>query len=422
MTFSNFKIFLIPVFCVLCGFGYAQTNVVTIDSCQEWAVAQSSANRQKELNTQLLKVKLNDATAHWHPSLELNGYVAYLSQMPQLPTEMGFEELSKDQYRFSVDFSQTIFDGTKSFYRRKYEKLLNESEIHKVNLSINNLKEQVISIYLGLLIIEQQNKILTNTEEALQEQINRLKILLENGIVYSNSIDQLELEALKIAQQKSELNSTKESLISSLSILTGKNLENAQFIIPEIPDIEENTNSLRYEFAIFQNQQDALEYQRKLHFSNSLPSASLFASAGYGRPTYNFFNNKFDWFYIVGIKFNVPIIVWAKTTGVGNIINLQKSIVVSQQADFEKANKIAIQEKLNEIKKIKKLLALDVEISEKYKAITNTFSKQLLNGTITAYDFIKHQNDELQSLMNHEVHSFQLLKAQYELLALKGML
>ena len=422
MKIFRYVLYLVAIIALAHESVYAQNNVVTIDDCQEWAVAQSSANTQKELNAQLLKVKLNDAAAHLYPTLEINGLATYQSQVPQLPTELGVDKLSKDQYRISLDFSQTIFDGTKAHNKRKYERLLNESEIQKVNLSINTLKENVISIYLGLLIIEKQNNILTNAETALQEQINRLKILLENGVVYSNSIDQLELEALKIAQQKSELNSTKESLISSLSILTGKDLTEATFIVPELPEIEENTNSVRAEYAIFQNQKDALEYQRKLHFSNSLPSAQLFASAGYGRPTYDIFSNKFDWFYIVGVRLNVPIIAWAKTTGVGNIINLQKSIVVSQQSDFEKSNKIAIQEKLNEIKKIKKLIALDEQITDKYKSITNTFSKQLLNGTITAYDFIKHQNDELQSLLAQEVHSFQLLKAKYELLALKGLL
>lgn len=402
--------------------GFAQDNVVTIEQCQEWAVAQSSANTQKELNEQLLKIKLNDVSSALYPSLEINGLISYQSQVPQLPLALGVDELSKDRYNFSLDFSQVIFNGTMMFYGRKYERLKNESEIYKVNLSINQLKEKVIAIYLGLLIIDKQTNILTNVEKSLDEQINRLKILLKEGVVYNNSIDQLELEALKIDQQKDELNSTKESLISSLSILTGKDMSHADFVAPEIPNIEENTNSSRYEFAIFKNQQDALDYQRKLYLSNSLPSASVFASAGYGRPTYDIFSNKFDWFYIVGLKFNIPIIAWAKTMGVGDIINLQKSIVSSQQTDFEKANKIAIQEKLNEVKKIQNLLELDKKITEKYKVITQTFSTQLLNGTITAYDFVKHQNDELQSLMNQELHSVQLLKAQYELMALKGML
>ena len=45
-----------------------------------------------------------------------------------------------------------------------------------------------------------------------------------------------------------------------------------------------------------------------------------------------------------------------------------------------------------------------------------------MNGTITAIDYIRQHNDELQSLMNQELHSIQLLKAKYELLALRGQI
>jgi outer membrane protein TolC len=153
-----------------------------------------------------------------------------------------------------------------------------------------------------------------------------------------------------------------------------------------------------------------------------LPNFTFFASGGYGRPSYNIFSNRFDWTYIVGIKFNLPVIAWAKTVGVGNIINVQKKILESQERDFEKSNQIAIEEKWNEIQKIENLIVLDEKITEKYKIITETFKVQLLHGTITAYDFIKQQNDELQSLINREVHLMQLLKAKFEFLALKGEL
>jgi hypothetical protein len=45
---------------------------------------------------------------------------------------------------------------------------------------------------------------------------------VKEGVVYGNADDQLELEAPKIEQQKGELKATKESINSSLSILTGK--------------------------------------------------------------------------------------------------------------------------------------------------------------------------------------------------------
>ena len=68
------------------------------------------------------------------------------------------------------------------------------------------------------------------------------------------------------------------------------------------------------------------------------------------------------------------------------------------------------------------MLVLDEQIIKKYQDIKETASTQLLNGTISALDYIKQQNDELQSIIGKEVHKIQLLKTKYELLALKGKL
>ena len=412
--------FILLIFIVL------ETNAqveVSIDSCTKWAVSQSSANLQKELNEQQLKIKLNNAASHYYPSVEINGRATYQSDVPQLNNFIPTADLiSRDQYVISLDFQQAIFDGMKAVYGRKYERLLNEAEIYKLDLSINELKGKVISIYLNLLILDKQIILLSNARTCLDEQLERLNTLLKAGVIYANSVAQLEVEVMKLEQQAGELQATKGSLISSLSILTNKDLSNAVFTMPNEPQIEADCNSSRIEFKLFQNQLEGLEYQRRLQFSSSLPKVAMFATGGYGRPEYDIFQNDFNWFYRVGVTLKVPIIAWARTMGMGAVVNLQKSIVNSHEADFEKFNHIAIQEKLNEISRIENLLLLDRQITEKYASITNTGRIQLMNGTITAYDFIKQQNDELQSLINQELHNIQLLKAKYELLALKGKL
>lgn len=399
---------------------------ITIDECQRLAVAQSSANVQKELNEQLLKVKLNDVSSHYYPTLQIDGAIGYLSQMTELPTaiadDYGIPAQRHDLYNVSLNLQQVLFDGLQATYGRKREHLLNKNEINKLDISISKIKENVINIYLNLLIIDKQIKILSNVENTFQEQSEQLKALLKAGVVYANSIAQLDLEGLKIQQQKDELQATRESLLASLSILTGKDLTSVTLIIPDIPEVENNTQSSRYEFSIFENEKANLAYQRKMHISKSLPKLTLLAVGGYGRPTYNLLATKANWFYAVGIKFVVPLIDWAKTKGVSDIIDLQTSILESQQADFTKANQIAIQEKLNEVKRIERLLVLDEQIIQKYQEIKETANTQLLNGTITVIDFIKQQNDELQAIMGKEVHNIQLLKAKYELLALKGKL
>ena len=403
-------------------FAFSQT-IVTLEQCQQWAIQQSSANVQKELNAQLLKVKLDDAASHMFPSLEINGRVSYQSQVPQLPIAIeGVDILSRDHYGVYLDFQQVIYAGNKLQHGRKYERMMNKSEIDKLNLSINELKERIISIYLNLLILDKQILLLSSVENTINEQLAQLRKLLESGVVYGNTVAHLELEALKIEQQKGELASTKESLIASLSIITATDLHGATFEVPESPNVQRNNKSSRLEFSIFEYSKKGLDYQRKFYLANTLPNFTFFASGGYGRPSFNIFSNKFDWSYIVGIKFNVPVIAWVETVGVGNIINLQKKILESQERDFEKSNQIAIEEKWSEIQKIENLIVLDKQITEKYKSITETSKIQLLNGIITAYDFIKQQNDELQSLINQEVHLMQLLKAKFEFLALKGEL
>ena len=408
---------------------FAQEHV-TIDQCQTWAVAQTSANVQKDLNGQILKENLGNASAHLYPKLSLNGNFTY--QSARTPWEdsnttdispVDNNLPSKMQYNIGLDFEQTVFEGGKIFFGRHYEYLKNEAEIYKIDLAMNEVKAQVINLYLSYLILDKQMGIIENVQSTFEDQIKQLKVLLQEGVISANTLSQLELEALKIEQNYEELKARKNSVISSLSILTGKDLSEAVFEIPKLPAVDVvNESSERLEFAIFENQKKQLEYQRKLHFSNSLPSLSFYATGGYGRPDYPFYLNKNQWYYMAGVHLHVPVIEWAKTSGVGKVINIQKEILQSKEQDFRKSNQIAIQDKLNEIHRIEQLLVLDEQITAKYKNLSKTSSSQLVNGTITAIDYIRQHNDELQSLMNQELHGIQLLKAKYELLALRGQI
>ena len=422
---------LYAILCLLAfGIQLSAQEHVSIDQCQNWAVAQTSANVQKDLNGQILKENLGNASAHLYPKLSLNGNFTYQSaHNPWEDTDYaGVSPFDNNlpynmQYNIGLDFEQTVFEGGKIFFGRRYEYLKNEAEIYKIDLAMNEIKAQVINLYLSCLILDKQMGIIENVQSTFDDQIKQLKVLLHEGVISANTLSQLELEALKFEQNYEEIKAKKNSVISSLSILTGKDLSEAVFDIPELPETDVfNENSQRLEFAIFENQMRQLEYQRKLHFSNSLPSLSFYATGGFGRPNYAYYLNQNQWYYMAGVHLHVPVIEWAKTSGVGKVINIQKEILQSKEQDFRKSNQIAIQDKLNEIHRIEQLLVLDEQITAKYKNLSKTSSSQLVNGTITAIDYIRQHNDELQSLMNQELHSIQLLKAKYELLALRGQI
>ncbi len=404
-------------------FPISAQQTVTIEECQQWAIAQTSANVQKNLNEQILKTNLNNAASHLFPKLSINGLFSYESA--EVPDIYPFDEqplYAKMQYHIGLDLEQTLFDGCRMFYGRRFATLQNDAEILKIELSMNEMKANVINLYLNLLILDKQLGIIENVQSTFKDQIQQLQVLLKEGVIMQNTLSQMELEDLKIQQQHDELMAKRESIISSLSILTGRDLTNAQFAVPQLSGVDTTASSSRLEFEIFENQTKQMDFQRKLHFSSSLPKIALFATGGYGRPDYQFYFSRPDWYYMAGVTLHVPLIDWAKTSGLGKVIEIQKEILQSQESDFKKSNQIAIQDKLNEIRRIEKLLELDKAITEKYKAVTKSYSSQLMNGTITVIDYIRQHNDEVQSLMNQEVHNIQLIKAKYELLALKGQL
>ena len=414
------------MFFVSCAMAFAvsaQEEYVTLEQCQQWAISQTSANVQKDLNEQILKTNLNNESSYLFPKLSINGRFSYGNVDVTYPHPWTDDaNVARMQYHIGLDFEQVVFEGFRMHFGRQFARLQNEAEIAKIDLSLNEVKDKIVSIYLNLLIVDKQMGIIKSVQNTYDEQIKRLKVMLQEGVIPQNTLSQLEVEALKMQQTYDELQANRESLVSTLEILTGKDFSNTKFLMPELPDVDNLDTNARLEYKLFDNQMRQMDFQRKIYLSNSLPKVALFATGGYGRPDYQFYLSRPDWYYLAGVTLKVPLIDWARSSGFGKVIDIQKEVLASQEADFRKSNMISIQEKQNEIIRIEKLIQLDSSITAKYAELTKTYSGQLANGTITVFDYIKQHNDELQSRMNQELHHIQLLKAKYELMALKGIL
>ncbi|MBO7490983.1 MAG: TolC family protein [Bacteroidales bacterium] len=396
---------------------------VTLEQCQQWAISQTSANVQKDLNDQILKTNLNNESSYLFPKLSINGRFSYGNVDVSYPHPWADDiNMARMQYHIGLDFEQVVFEGFRMHFGRQFARLQNEAEIAKIDLSLNEVKDKIVSIYLNLLIVNKQMGIIKSVQNTYDEQIKRLKVMLQEGVISQNTLSQLEVEALKMQQTYDELQANRESLVSTLEILTGRDFSNTEFLMPELPDVDNLDTNARLEYKLFDNQMRQMDFQRKIYLSNSLPKVALFATGGYGRPDYQFYLSRPDWYYLAGVTLKVPLIDWARSSGFGKVIDIQKEVLASQEADFRKSNMISIKEKQNEIVRIEKLIQLDSSITAKYAELTKTYSGQLANGTVTVFDYIKQHNDELQSRMNQELHHIQLLKAKYELMALKGIL
>lgn len=410
------KTVIILTFLTSIGCGSAQNvDPITLDRCYDMAVEYSTIGRQRAIQEQVTKSNIKGANSGYLPKAEINAQASYQSQVVELPFSfpgLQFDGLAKDQYKATFDLQQVIYDGG---YIARQKRLFTSNlnvENNKLDVSTLQLKSQIASIYLGILLLEENMKIVAVAKSDLQNNIDQLNNMVANGVAMKSNVDLLEAEQLKADQQLIELTSNRKSMIDMLSILVGQRIDQKQtFIMPHVEAINDEAESQRPEFRVFEAQNESLELQKRLVSSKNIPRAFLFGTAGNGRPGLNMLSNNFDWFYMVGAKLTVPLTNWTATKHEKQVIVLQQSLVDQQKEDFTRQNSIEITNQLGQIDKYKQLIATDSTIIAKRSDIRIAEQQRLLNGTATSIDYVTQLNAENQSMLNQKLHTVQLVEA-----------
>ncbi len=406
---------------------HGQTKV-SMQECQQWAIEQSSASSQIENLERLRKIKCQ-LIKSLIPEISFNASVSYQSHtLPSINENNGnsyldfYNPINNDQYALSLDLTQKVWDGGMAKSQQKFEDISSDIALQNVHIKTYEFREEIGKMFLTVLYLQENNKVIESSLQTLKEDLKKLEALYKNGIILESNVYILEAEIMRIEQEKRKIELQLLSLRSALSEFTKKDLSHAEFIFTETTSLDSSLISNRPEFTLFQLQQSALECQKKILLGQSMPKINIFASGGYGRPTYNLLNNDFDFMYIVGAKLHVPITSWGATKNGKDYLEIQKNLIGAQKNDYQQSLKVKMMEKLNEMESLENLLIGDEQIIQKRKVIVDICKKQLEQGVITANDYIKEINALNEVILNKQLHKIQLEQAKMNFNSLKGAL
>jgi outer membrane protein TolC len=156
--------------------------------------------------------------------------------------------------------------------------------------------------------------------------------------------------------------------------------------------------------------------------SQRLPVAFTFARAGYGNPGLNMLNDEFDSYYIIGAGVKWNIFDWNSNNRERQIMEINKQMIETQRANYNKNISIVRENIENEIVKLENLLLTDNQIIEIRKQIKESSFSQFENGVINSTEYLAELNAEKQALINYEIHKLQLIQAKLNYLFLYGQL
>jgi outer membrane protein TolC len=353
---------------------------------------------------------LSNLRVNYFPQLDLNAQATYQSDVVNLDINVPGIDISapsKDQYKVSLDVSQTIYDAgiTRKSLEVESEKI--KYSLSELDARINNDKQEVLDLFYSFLLLQENQKILQVTLNYLMNNRKIVEAAFQNGMVLHSDLDLMDVEILKLKQNMSELNIKMISLLSILSEKTGLSLEfgfcqfqKTGFIEPEDILIK------RIEIDMFEQNKVLLDKYAGLQDSKRLPKVFLFGQLGYGKPGLNMLANNFDTYYFAGAGVKWNIWDWNKTNREKEILQIKSQMIDSQKEIFENTIENALITQNADIAIHKSNMENYQRILGLRKKISSTYASQLEKGTIRTIDYLNVLDEEKKasiSLANEEV-------------------
>ena len=398
---------------------YAYGQIITIDECQDKAVANYPAIVRYDIIEKTKEFNIANASKAYLPQGTLSAQGTWQSDVTSFQLDMpGLQipTIDQDQYRFVAELNQLIWDGGRVSAQKNSLEANAELEKRKLNNEIYTLRERVNNLYFGILLMREQLNQLGILEDELQRNYDNVQIYVQNGLANETDLNVVRVEQLKASQQRVSIESNLEAYIQMLSVLIGEQLDSDIIFVKPDP---ESTLILpvidRPEMLMFEAQDNAIESQKSLLNARVMPTIGAFAQGGYGKPGLNMFNNEFTPYFLGGVRLSWNFSNLYTLKNDRRKIDLQKSAINSQRETFLQNLNIVIPQQQIEIEKFRKTMQHDEEIISLQTQIRKTAEVKVENGTMTVSDLIKEINAEEFAKQAKVLHEIQFLMSVYSL-------
>ncbi len=410
---KKIKIFVTSCFLLFSAIATAQTNSLTLDSCQYLAKENYPLIKQHQLIEKTNEYTIANISKGFLPQINIAGQATYQSDVTQFPKAIpGITALTKDQYKIYAEVIQPIYDGGVVQQQKKLQEANTIVDQQKLEVELYKLRDRINQLFFGVLLVQaqqKQNKLMKND---IQLGLNKINAAIANGTALKSSADVLKAQLLQTNQQTIELQSNRKAFTDMLGFFINRQInENTVFEKPQ--NIIPSQEIRRPELQMFDYQNKIFDAQNNLLTAKNRPKVSFFVQGGFGKPAFNILSNNFDPFYIGGLRLTFPISGFYTLKNERALININRQNASIQKETFLFNTNVALQQQNEDIVKLQKILQTDEEIIPLRTHIKETALAQLNYGVINSSDYLREANAENAARQNKILHQIQLLVAEY---------
>lgn len=432
---KNMKMRILMIFLLAAVTPILSEAQVTLDSCRRWAQLNYPVIRQYELIQKSADYSVSNAARSWIPRVVLSGQASYQSDaanMGEVWETLGLDRMlaalgqeipemymRNFQGKVQVDVQQTLWDGGKAAADKQTAYAELQKQEAQADLDFYQLDNRILSLYFGLLLLEEQQRQLSHTDSLLQSNFKRVKNLYDNEMVLRSDVDAVEVELLSLQQRQQQLSYSWQAYREMLSQMVGRNLTDMTLAIPAEKTVAIQGENRRPELRLLSAQCNYLDAQRKSLKVLSMPQFSAFAQGWYGYPTLNMFkamqSGQWGLSGIVGVRMQWNLSAYyTQKNRMGQLDILQKQLEVQKDVFLYNQRLQKLQEN-TEIIRLTETLENDDRIVDLRRSVRRAAETKHENGTITTSELLQKIADESAAMSARSIHRIELIKAQYEL-------
>lgn len=372
------------------------------------------------------RAALAQLKANYLPQATLNGQATWQSEVTSLPIQLpNFEAptLSKDQYRFTLDLVQPIWDGGQTARQSDLQSAQSKVEQQRVEVDRYALREQLIQLYCAALLAQKQAQSVAATQKDIANRRARIQEQVNNGTAIPANVLSFDARLLELEQLEEEALARRASALDGLALLSGNTLSPTDSLVPPAPaNTDSPGDNQRPELTLFGLQQASAKAQENVINTRNMPRVNAIATLGYARPGLNFLSNEFQPYAILGVNFK-----WNLAGFYNGIpqkekqqLQIQSERISLQREQFVLLNNVKSAQYARDIERIRKTLDRDNAIVRLREQVSATAATQLENGVLTPSEYLTETTNATAALINKHVHEIQLLQAQLMLAFVNG--
>lgn len=400
---------------------------ITIEQCVDSAYVNYPLIRKHALLQATADLNLDEINTAWLPRVSIAGQGTWQNAVSTFPgkftavmSQMGTElsGIPHWQYRAGVEVSQTVWDGGTTALRRRLERESASLQQAGVSVDMYAVRERVENLFFANLLIRDQIAQSRLSLQLLQENIERVKALVNGGVALQADADMIEAQALSLEQQIAQAETAADGYARMLELFTGMKISVSTLVAPEA-DIPQDLTPKRPELQLFGLRKSINDAAQSLQDAALNPKVAIFAQGFYGNPGLDNFRSMTDrsgsFNLLTGLKVSWNLdALYTRRSSLRRTL-LSNAVIDAEQETMLHNLSLQTASQLAAIEGIRKSSVTDERILQLRTNVRLAAEAQLRNGVIDATSLLAKITDENLAALSMCLHRIQLLQEIYKL-------